>query len=477
MKHIAFLLTLLAVATGMRAQQGYNINITMKPFKNHYLYLGYHYGKLKALADSCLLDANGKAVLKGKSKLPGGIYFLVSPKKEMLFEFLLDKQQQFSIVADTIGLPASVVFTGSADNTLFQSYSGKVNTYGKQLAQAHQQLKQATTHADSLQLQTTIQQLNRELQAYREDVEKQHPTTILAALLRALKEPKIPEASKQPGGKYDSLYAYKYYKAHYWDGISFTDERLLRTPIFEPRLEKYYTELVSPEVDSIKKEVDKMLLQASPNKTMYQYLLTFFVQRYINPHYMGQDAVYVYLFEKYINNNPQVDWFTEKYRKYMNDRAYSLMANLIGQPAQDMEMVDTAGRPSPLFEVEAPYIVICFWDATCGHCKEVVPKLDSLFQHKWKQQGVKIYGVMTDGGKESWVKYIREHGLTDWIHVYQTEAQRDAIYAAGKPGYKQLYDVYQTPALYLLDKDKRIVAKKLTWEQIDDVLQLKINKK
>jgi hypothetical protein len=28
--------------------------------------------------------------------------------------------------------------------------------------------------------------------------------------------------------------------------------------------------------------------------------------------------------------------------------------------------------------------------------------------------------------------------------------------------------------VYLLDKDKRIVAKKLTWQQIDDILQLKI---
>jgi hypothetical protein len=43
----------------------------------------------------------------------------------------------------------------------------------------------------------------------------------------------------------------------------------------------------------------------------------------------------------------------------------------------------------------------------------------------------------------------------------------------GKPGYKQLYDVYQTPLLYLLDKDKRIIAKKLTYLQIDEVINAK----
>jgi hypothetical protein len=34
--------------------------------------------------------------------------------------------------------------------------------------------------------------------------------------------------------------------------------------------------------------------------------------------------------------------------------------------------------------------------------------------------------------------------------------------------------VYQTPILYLLDKDKRIVAKKLTYEQVDEVLVMKM---
>jgi peroxiredoxin len=309
---------------------------------------------------------------------------------------------------------------------------------------------------------------------YRDSLIKKNPASMLAALFKALKEPVIPPAAKQPGGKYDSLYAYNYFKGHYWDGISFTDERLLRTPIFEPRLEKYYKTLVVPDPDSIKQEVDIMLTKSASNKEMYKYLLTFFVQQYINPQYMGQDAVFVHLFEKYINNNPQVDWFTEKYKKYMTDRAYSLMANLIGAPAQNLELVDTAEKPRPLYDVKAPYIVICFWDATCSHCKEVVPRLDSIYQNKWKQLGVQVYGVMVDGGKEAWMNYIHENNLKDWIHVYETAAQREAANAAGRANYRQLYDVYQTPILYLLDKDKRIIAKKLTYDQIDEVLNVKM---
>ena len=474
MKKLLLPVVLLLTAHLFAQNTGYNIGITLKPYKNQYVYLGYYYGKIKALADSAMLDANSNASFKGKTKLNGGIYFIVSPRKEILFEVLLDKQQVFSIVADTVNLLNGVKFTNSPENNLFQSYSKFAAGNGRIITGYMSELGASKSKADSNRIGEKLQTLNKQLQNYRDSVAVKNPNSMLTALFKALKEPIVPPAAKQPGGKYDSLYAYNYFKNHFWEGVSFTDERLLRTPIFELKLDKYYKTLVAPDPDSIKNEVDIMLAKSAGNREMYKYLLTYFVQQYINPVYMGQDAVFVHLFEKYINNNPQVDWFTEKYKKYMYDRAYSLMANLIGAPAQNLELVDTSEKPKPLFEVNAPYIVICFWDATCSHCKEVVPKLDSMYQHKWKQQGVVIYGVMVDGGKEAWMNYIHENNLKDWIHVYETAAQRDAGYAANKPNYRQLYDVYQTPILYLLDKDKRIIAKKLTYEQIDEVLAMKM---
>ena len=470
------LLPLFFIAAQLVAQTntGYAIGITLKPFKNQFVYLGYYYGKIKALADSAKLDANSSAVFSGKQKLNGGIYFIVSPRKEILFEVLLDKQQHFSIKADTVGLPASVKFINSPENNLFQSYSSFAGVNGKTAAGYMAQMSTAKNKQDSGQLSIKLRDLNEKMLHYRDSVAQKNPGSMLTALFKALREPVVPPAAKQPGGQYDSLFAYNYYKSHYWDGISFTDDRLLRTPIFEPRLDKYFKTLVVPDPDSIEKEVDVMLAKSAASKDMYKYLLTYFVQQYINPQYMGQDAVFVHLFEKYINNNPQVDWFTEKYKKYMTDRAYSLMANLIGQPAQNLELVDSSDKPKPLYDVKAPYIVVCFWDATCSHCKEVVPKVDSIYRAKWKKEGVVVYGVMVDGGKEAWVNYIRDNNLTDWIHVYETKEARDAGYAAGKANFRQLYDVYQTPILYLLDKDKRIIAKKLTYDQIDEVLNVKM---
>src|SRR5678816_2079954 len=72
------------------------------------------------------------------------------------------------------------------------------------------------------------------------------PDGTLTFLLKMLREPEIPPASQQPGGKYDSTYAWQYYKSHYWDGINFYDERLVRTPIIEGKLDKYFEQVVYP---------------------------------------------------------------------------------------------------------------------------------------------------------------------------------------------------------------------------------------
>src|SRR6476619_1145942 len=65
---------------------GYNIPITLTPFKNTWVYLGCYFGKYKNLSDSAWLNEKSQGVFKGKQKLPKGIYFAVSPQKYLLFE-------------------------------------------------------------------------------------------------------------------------------------------------------------------------------------------------------------------------------------------------------------------------------------------------------------------------------------------------------------------------------------------------------
>ncbi len=474
MKHIFLIIAGLLAWFSVAAQTGYQIKVTVKPFTNGFLYLGHHYGSKQYIVDSAKINSKGEVVFSGKEKLFGGVYMVIYPQKDGWFEILVDKQQHFSVTADTSDIIGKTVYANSTDNELFESYQNLARTKGMAIATLQNQLKANPHSSDSVKIRSEIANLNLSLTQYREQFIKDHPNHLLSSIFRILQEPRVPDAAHQPGGKYDSSFAYQYYKQHYWDGISFKDERLVRTPVFETRLQRYFNNVLVQHADTLSREANKILDASIGNKEMFKYILATLTEKYINPVYMGQDAVFVNLFERYYATGKADYWLNEKYKKAVFDRAYSLMANLIGEKAADMNMVDTLGKSAPLYSVKAPYLVICFWDPTCGHCQKEVPQLDSLYQHKWKQKGIKIYGVMTDGGKESWLNFIHKHGLKGWTHVYQLPEVKEAEYAANKAGYKQLYDVYQTPVLYLLDKDKNIIAKKLNHEQLDDFLEVKM---
>src|SRR5580704_17151038 len=119
-KIVLSLAACLLLLTEARSQNGYNIRLHLKPYTSGKVYLGYYYGKIKALADSAQLNGSSEGLFSGENRLPGGVYFVVSPNRAILFELLIDSQQHFSISADTTNLPGSIVFTGSSDNTVFQ---------------------------------------------------------------------------------------------------------------------------------------------------------------------------------------------------------------------------------------------------------------------------------------------------------------------------------------------------------------------
>jgi protein-disulfide isomerase len=193
---------------------------------------------------------------------------------------------------------------------------------------------------------------------------------------------------------------------------------------------------------------------------------------------MWEDAVFVHLFEKYFSNK-EYPWLTEKGKKTITDRAYSLMANIMGTPAADVLLPDSSNKMQALYEVSADFTLVVFWDPTCGHCKEVLPRLDSFYRAKWKGENMKIYAIAreTEGTRKDWLDFINGKQLNDWVNVFYTKAEDKTRIDAGIPGYSQLYDVQSFPTLYLLDKDKRIVAKKLSVDQIDEIIDIKLGKK
>jgi thiol-disulfide isomerase/thioredoxin len=478
MKKLLLIPALLQAAIVL-AQNGYEIKVTLTPFKNEYIYLGHYSGKQYPIVDSVKLNEKGEGVFSGAKKLGGGIYLVVFPAKNSFFEILIDKQQHFSVIADTATLKTQKSFINSPDNVLFNNYQSFMGERGRAIDSVRKKLAAAITAKDSTYWNGQLKKTDSTITAYRKNIISQSPDNILSTLLHLMEEPEVPAAGKHPGGKYDSAFAYRYFKDHYWDGINFYDERIARTPasLFDERVDKYYNTLVFPNPDSVIKELDWMLGYASINEEMTRYLLVKFINRYLNQKYMWEDAVFVHLYQKYFSQK-EYPWLTAQGKKIITDRAYSLMSNIMGNAAENISLPDTTGKIRSLYTDTSRFTIVCFWDPTCGHCQELLPVLDSMYKAKWKAVGVKMFAVAkeTTGTKKDWLSFIKEHHLQHWTNVYYSKQEEKTRLDANIPGYSQLYDVQTLPTVYLLDKDKRIVAKKLTWQQTDDILQLKIKK-
>ncbi len=78
---------------------------------------------------------------------------------------------------------------------------------------------------------------------------------------------------------------------------------------------------------------------------------------------------------------------------------------------------------------------------------------------------MEVLAVYTQQDKEEWENYINETGY-DWINAWDPDQQTY---------FRYYYDVYTTPTLYVLDRNKTIVAKRIDMESLEQMMDQLLN--
>lgn len=453
------LLCLLAFPFNSYSQkQGYQIIVHIPAMKDTPCYLANYYGDKQYIQDTVRSDVNGTVVFEGREQLPGGIYLFVFPDKRY-FEMLVDKEQYFTMETKWDDPINNMKVKGSKDNDLFYEYLKFAVQLQKNSMEAQEQLKVAKSKADTTAVNDQMKVNDEKMTAYRKKYMQDHPETFLTKIFTTMPEPEIPkEIPILPNGRKDSTYAYRYYKGHYLDNVDFSDSRLLRTPLFAPKIEKYIKELTPQVPDSINKEAELLVEKAKADSEVFKYVLWWITYNYETSKIMGMDEVFVHMVEKYYMTN-QAYWLDSAQLVKIIDRARKIAPNIIGNTAPELALKDTLGRWQILSKVPAKYTILVFWDPDCGHCQKEMPKLQEVYD-KWKSKGVEVYAVDIEVDDAKWRKFIREKKLS-WINVNDINHQSN---------FRQLYDIYSTPVIYILDEKKVIRAKRIGAEQIDEFL-------
>lgn len=446
------------------SQNGYQIKAKVLGWHDTVCYFGNYFGKYNSVKDTARIDKDGNFSFSGKDKLPGGIYLLIFPNKTWL-EILIDKEQHITLETDTGKLVENMKIKGSEETEMFYKYlrfisqkqrladpmrkrAGKLN---------EDSIARTTTKKDSIRmLQEKATAIEKEVEKYKEDFIVKHPESFLAAIFKAQKEPVVPETPELPNGRKDSLFPYRYFKDHFWDDIPPSDDRLLRTPIFHMKLKQFFEKVVVQDPDSVNRESDILVAKTKGNKETFKYIVWYMTTTYENHTIMGFDAVFVHQVEQYYMTK-QAYWVDTVTNEKIIHRALTIKPLLLGKPAPPLIMQDTLDKNVPLYDLKAKYTVLIFWDPDCGHCQKVVPKLRDEYENKLKAKGVQVYAVDIEDNAEKWKKFIIENKM-NWINAHDKYRQYPL---------RQLYDIYSTPVIYVLDEAKKIRAKRIDAEQID----------
>jgi len=458
------ILTILLLTAGIihAAPKGYRIIVKLHNSTDTVLLMAHYFGDKQYLDDTAFVGKQGTYIFEGDEPLKEGMYIVAGQNKSRYFDFFISGPQQFELDCDPNDVTGTMKVKGSEENKVFNEYIRYLAEKQKEIEPLNRQLKSLKPGSDSAVLiNKQIEETDKEVKAYMSNLFSKYTGLLSVKFVKANNEPDITPFLKDQNGNVDSTRLYPVYKQHFFDNFTFGDPRLIYTPVFTARIDRYLQSLVVPTADSLQTAIDHLLSLASADKETQKYLAWYLAVKYETSEIMGHDALFVYIVKKYLEPG-KIEWYYPEVKDRVTKRAGTLEPLLLGKQAPDLILLDTLNLPHSLYSVKAPYTLLFFWESTCGHCKQEMPNVLKFYEEFHKDYGLEIYGVSGDTSMVKWKEYIRSNNMP-WISVNG--------YLSLKGNYHDIYDIHSTPVMYLLDENKKILAKFLLSEQMGDLIK------
>ncbi len=454
---MAFLLSLAGLSgapLNTMDAEGYRIEISVRGLSDEECYLAYHFGDRQFLKDTVYSDPQGHFVFEGPEKLDPGMYMVVLPGQHY-FEILVDHNQHFSVETQLNRLVESMAFSGSPDNQGFYEYLRFLNMQRPEMMSLREEMNNPGTPADRLaELRERMDSVNGLIRRQQDQYMEAFPDGLFSAILLAQRDPEVPESLM--GGAQDQIR--QFFIENYWRNMDFSDDRLLRTPVYHNLLRRFFSDFLHQIPDTIIRYADRVIEKSRVSPEAFRYTIWFLTNFTERSQIMGMDAAYVHMVNRYYASG-EAFWIEEGPLQRLLDRVSRIEPLLVGELAPDITLYTPEGDPLSLHGVDATYLVIYFWESDCVHCQRETPALKELYE-QYRDKGLKVFAANTEGDADSWKHAISRYGL-EWINVNDI---------SNRSGFREKYDIYGIPLVFLLDEDKRIIAKKISVEQLEGFL-------
>ena len=235
---------------------------------------------------------------------------------------------------------------------------------------------------------------------------------------------------------------------HFWDDFNFEDDKQLTMLSREQMiyaLSEYVTIIPEERADSLMRT---LIRRASTSHDMLDYFYTLCEIVLHNPNSaLRNDEYYIPVLEELVSS-PLLDEYERIAPAYDLEIA---LKNRIGRQATDFVYTLEDGSEHRLYDIKANYTILMFSNPECPLCGEIMRQIASsqLLTALIEHGVLKVLTLYPDEDIAHWRKYIGNIP-SEWIRAYDK---------GGVLTKERLYNLSAIPALYLLDRDKRVLIK------------------
>ncbi len=133
-----------------------------------------------------------------------------------------------------------------------------------------------------------------------------------------------------------------------------------------------------------------------------------------------------------------------------------------GDPVPDLEVASTNGKKMKLEDFRGKVVLLDFWASWCGSCVAKMPELKAVYKDFGGRGDFEIIGLSLDRSIET-AKRFAERQELKWVQGFLGEWTSTEI--------PERYGVSAIPALYLIGRDGRLIAKGFELRPIREELE------
>ena len=244
----------------------------------------------------------------------------------------------------------------------------------------------------------------------------------------------------------------EYMREHYWDKFDFADTTFINQIDSTKMLTAFAVYATGYIPDSLAyKYMPRLMQRASTSKRMYTYFLMLAEGVLHDPNSpLRNDEKYIPVLESAVQSSLMDEYERMPY-EYDLEIARQ---NRIGRIANDFTYTLPSGRTATLHNIKADYTLIFISNPGCPMCREVKEQITTspMLQELIERKELKVLVIYPDTDLEAWREHLQDYPAS-WINGYDADQRIEK---------ERLYDLKAIPALYLLDKQKRVMAKDCT---------------